>query len=91
VNKRERNERDYPYWEELPNGGRRYWKNVPGKVKNRARYVKIVDANEVTVSFVQEVYDDEGNLIARHQKYPDDTGHEEIEEGGSGDKSNGSA
>ncbi len=78
MNKREQNERDYPNWEDLDYGGRRYWKDIPGKVKNRARYVKIVDAHENTIRFVQEIYDDTNRLIARHQKYPIDTGHEEI-------------
>jgi hypothetical protein len=69
----EENERDYPHWEELPGGGWRYWKDVPGKIKNLLRYVKIVDANKVISSFVQEIYNDEGKSIARHQKYPVDT------------------
>jgi hypothetical protein len=75
---REQNEQDYPYWEELPDGGRRYWVDKPGRTKGFARYVKIVDASEITQSFVQEVYDREGNLIERHQKYPLDTGHQTI-------------
>ncbi len=87
---RERNERDYPNWEKLPDGGRRYWKDVPGRIRNRARYVKIVDANEVTVSFVQEIYDDSSELIARHQKYPVDTGHQEIKSDGDHDESDDS-
>lgn len=78
MDKRERNERDYPDWEDLPNGGRRYWKDIAGRVKNWARYVKIVDSEENTVSFVQEIYNDDGQLIGHHQKYPVDTGHQEI-------------
>ena len=88
--KRERNERDYPNWESLPNGGRRYWKDVAGKVKNFARYVKIVDADEITIQFVQEIYDDTGQLIARHQKYPVDTGHQEVKPDGNGHTPNNS-
>jgi hypothetical protein len=47
-------------------------------VRGRARYIKIVDAGEITLSFVQEIYDGDGNIIARHQKYPEDTGHEDL-------------
>jgi hypothetical protein len=76
---REQNERRFPNWDELPGGGRRYYRTVKGRVKNYARYVKDVDADEITLSIVQEIYTDDGNLIARHQKYPDDTGHEIVE------------
>ena len=72
---RERNERKFPFWEELPNGGRRYWKERPGVVFGAQRIVKVVDENEFTLAIVQEVYDDEGNLIESHQKYPVDSGH----------------
>lgn len=81
---REQNERRFPYWEELPNGGRRYYRIRRGRVQGYARYVKIVDADEVTVSLVQEIYDDEGRLIGIHQKYPEDTGHQVIEVEGNG-------
>lgn len=76
---RKSNERRFPQWDDLPNGGRRYYSVKTGKVKNYARYVKMVDANEVTISLVQEIYDDAGKLIAVHQKYPTDTGHQFIE------------
>jgi hypothetical protein len=75
---REQNERRFPRWENLPDGGRRYIRVVRGKAKGYAQYVKIVDANEVTISIVQEVYNDEGHLIATHQKYPEDTGHQDV-------------
>jgi hypothetical protein len=38
--------------------------------------VKIVGADEVTVHVIQEIYDDDGRLVERHQKYPSDSGHE---------------
>jgi hypothetical protein len=75
---RRQNEHDFPNWEELPDGGRRYWIDKPGRVRGFARYIKIVDANEVTQSIVQEIFDDEGKLIERHQKFPVDTGHQII-------------
>ncbi len=70
------NERKFRNWVELPDGGRRYWRDIPGKHTHMARYVKIVDAEENTVSLVQEIYNDEGTLIAIHQKYPENTGHQ---------------
>ena len=73
---RERNERRYPYWEELSGGGRRYWKLRAGGDFGWQRMVKIVDENEVTIQIVQEILDDSGELIESHQKFPSDTGHQ---------------
>jgi hypothetical protein len=78
VASRKRNERRFPTWEDLPDGGRRYYEVKKGKIAGYARYVKTVDADETTVSIVQEVYDDSGRLIALHQKYPVDTGHQNL-------------
>jgi len=66
-------------WDELPNGGRCYYRLIRGKVAGYAHYVKIVDADEVTLSIVQEVYDDNGHLIALHEKYPVDKGHQNVD------------
>lgn len=77
---RSQNEHDFPNWEELPDGGRRYWVDKPGRVRGFARYIKIVDANEVTLSMMQAIYDEDGKLIERHQKYPIDTGHQRVED-----------
>jgi len=76
---RAQNEHDFPNWEILSGGGRRYWIDKPGRTNGFARYVKIVDANEVTQAILQEIYDDSAKLIAKHQKYPVDTGHQTIE------------
>jgi len=78
---RQRNERRFSQWDELPDGGRRYYRMKKGKTAGYARYMKIVDVNEVTLSIVQEIYDDNGRLIAIHQKYPTDTGHQNVAEG----------
>ena len=78
---REQNERRFPHWKELPGGGRRYWFDVLGRKRGFARYVKIVDVDEMTVSFTQETYDENGMLIATHQKYPVDKGHEAVTSG----------
>ena len=73
---RQQNEARFGQWEDIPSGGRRYWFDVPGKRRGFARYVKIVDAGEHTISFIQEIYGDDGSLIATHLKHPSDTGHQ---------------
>lgn len=78
---RKENEREFPNWETLPDGGRRYWRERRGGAFGWCRYVKIVDADDKTVQFVQEIYDDAWNLIEIHQKYPVDTGHQQLETG----------
>ena len=72
---REQNERRFANWEDLPNGGRRYWIDIPGRERGLCRYVKVVDAGEVTRWFVQEIYNAQGVLIEVHEKYPVDLGH----------------
>jgi hypothetical protein len=78
VSTRTQNEKKYGVWDELPGGGRRYRLDVPGRQGWRARYVKEVDAVETTLRFWQEVYDDQGKLVERHEKYPVDKGHEKV-------------
>lgn len=75
---REQNEKEYRNWQDLPDGGRRYWRERKGKVSGLQRMIKVVDAAENTRSVIQEIYNDEGELIERHQKYPQDTGHQVI-------------
>jgi len=77
---REQNERRFKNWEDLPDGGRRYWYDVIGKRGWLMRYVKNVDANEVTISFYQEIYNAERKLIPVHQKFLEDTGHQVVED-----------
>lgn len=79
--KRGQNEKKFGSWEELPGGGRRYWYEVKGRHGWKARYVKEVDAEETTVRFYQEIYDDQGRLVESHQKYPVDTGHKKVKQG----------
>ncbi len=76
--KRRDNERKFDEWAELPNGGRRYTLNVVGRGNRRAQYIKEVDADETTVRFYQEIYDESGKLVEVHYKYPEDTGHQRI-------------
>lgn len=78
ADKRHENERKFGQWDEFPDGGRRYWYDVPGRTGWRARYVKEVDAQETTVRFFQEIYDQEGVLVEIHEKYPVDSGHKSV-------------
>jgi hypothetical protein len=72
---RTQNEKKFGQWEDLPEGGRRYWLDVQGRQGWRARYVKEVDADERTRSFWQEIYDELGKLTEIHEKFPVDRGH----------------
>jgi len=54
--------------------------DVWGRVGWKARYVKEVDENEVTVRFYQEIYDEMEKLVEVHHKYPIDQGHQKVEE-----------
>ena len=72
---RTQNEKKYGSWEELPVGGRRYRLDVAGRSGWLARYLKEVDAEDTTVRFWQEIFDDQGRLVEIHEKYPVDMGH----------------
>lgn len=78
VRKRRSNERKFGIWEDLPDGGRRYILEVSGHHGWYARYVKVVDANEITIQFWQEIYDDQNELVEIHEKYPVDKGHRKV-------------
>jgi len=73
--KRQDNEKKFPNFNELPDGSRIYWFELNGKLGWKARYVKIVDANETTLSFKQEIYNENNILVEVHEKYPIDKGH----------------
>lgn len=75
---REQNERKFQQWEDLPRGERRYWLDVASRSGWKVRYVKEVDANEVTIRFYQEVYNEMGKLVEVHHKYPVDLGHRKV-------------
>ncbi len=75
---RKQNEKNFTHWEDLSDGGRRYWFDRNGAVWGIQRIIKIVDANEKTLFLIQEIYNDDGELFERHQKFPIDTGHEII-------------
>jgi hypothetical protein len=75
---RQQNERKFGWWETLPGGGRRYRLEVAGRLGWVARYLKEVDANEITVRFWQEIYDAAGKLVKTHEKIPVDRGHQKV-------------
>jgi hypothetical protein len=74
-NKRKENEKRYSNFEDLVDGSRKYWFEINGRMGWKARYVKIVDQNEETVSFRQEIFNENGGLVEIHEKYPVDKGH----------------
>ena len=74
------NERYYGSWDELPDGGRRYYKIVEGESGGYARYVKVVDASETTVELLQEIWSAGGTILSVHRKYPEDSGHQPVGE-----------
>ncbi len=78
MNTRAQNEKKFGKWEELSGGGRRYWLDVVGRIGWRARYLKEVDAQEVTLRFWQEIYDEHDKLVELHEKYPVDKGHRKV-------------
>ena len=75
---RQQNERKFEHWEDLSRGERRYWIDVESRSGWKVRYVKEVDANEVTLRFYQEVYNKSGEMIEVHHKYPVDLGHRKV-------------
>lgn len=72
------NERKFGQWRELQGGGRCYWLDVAGHHGWRARYLKEVDADENTLRFWQEIYDEQGKLVEVHPKFPVDEGHRKV-------------
>lgn len=83
--KRQQNQRKFGTWENLAGGGRLYRYEVKGRHGWRAVYVKEVDRFEATVSFRQEIYNRNGELMEVHKKYPADRGHERVS--GKGERS----
>ena len=78
MSNRPQNERKFGRWEELPGGGRRYRLEVAGRLGWQAIYFKEVSANESTLRFWQEIYDDSGKLVEIHEKFPVDKGHRKV-------------
>ena len=78
MSKRSQNEGKFKNWNQIPEGGRLYWLDVPGRSGWRARYWKQVDAAETTLRFWQEIYNGEGKLMEIHEKHPVDKGHQKV-------------
>jgi hypothetical protein len=78
MSSRAQNEQKFGSWEDLPGGGRRYRRTVPGRTGWSACYFNEVDAGEATVRFWQEIYDYAGRLAEVHEKYPVDKGHRKM-------------
>ncbi len=77
VNKRQKNETDFDSWIENEDG-RIYSFEIAGKLGWKAKYLKEVNSEEVTIRFWQEVYDESNTLKEIHEKYPVDKGHTKI-------------
>lgn len=73
---REQNEQKFTAWTATTDGGRVYRLDIPGRHGWSARYLKQVNADETTLRFWQEIYDEAGTLVENHQKFPVDTGHQ---------------
>ncbi len=76
--KRIQNEREFEFWDELENGGRKYWFEIKGRMGGFARYIKLTDPEENTISFIQEIYNSIGELTEIHEKFPIDKGHKKM-------------
>ena len=46
-----------------------------GKLGWKAKYLKQVNKDEITIRFWQEIYNNLGILVEIHEKYPIDKGH----------------
>ena len=75
---RQKNETEYGSWIEKENGGRTYWFEISGKLGWKAKYLKEVNTEEVTIRFWQEVYDDKNVLKKVHEQYPVYKGHQKF-------------
>lgn len=77
-NQRIKNEREYETWIQQEDGGRIYSFEVIGKLGWKAKYLKEVNSEEVTIKFWQEIYDQDNFLRELHEKYPIDKGHQKL-------------
>jgi cell division FtsZ-interacting protein ZapD len=55
-----------------------YWLEVAGRNAWKARYLKEVDRQEMTIRFWQETYNERGKLVEIHEKFPVDLGHRKV-------------
>jgi hypothetical protein len=78
VSDRSSNERKFGSWLTSSSGGRVYRRIVAGRSGWSAAYCKEVDADENTVRFWQEIFDESGRLREVHEKFPVDRGHRQV-------------
>ena len=72
------NEKRFEIWIEKLDGRRIYSFKIHGRHGWISKYLKETDADEITIRFWQEIYDENGNLKEIHEKYPFDKGHKKI-------------
>jgi hypothetical protein len=77
--KRKANETEFDSWTENDKGGRIYHFEISGKLGWKAKYLKEVDKDEITIRFWQEIYDEKNMLQEIHEKYPIDNGHKKVD------------
>ncbi len=75
IQKRLKNQKEFPNWTENDDGSRKYWFEVKGKLGWKARYVKETNSEEITIRFYQEIYNEANVLVEIHEKYPTNKGH----------------
>lgn len=57
--KRKANETEYDLWTDNDKGGRIYYFEINGKLGWKAKYLKEMDKDEITIRFWQEIYEKE--------------------------------
>jgi hypothetical protein len=72
------NEKRYKEWVTTADGGRIYTRKVEGQYGWHALYIKQVDAHEKIISFRQEIYNEQMELIEIHEKFPIEKGYQKI-------------
>lgn len=78
VSSRAQNERKFGGWDSTAGGGRIYRRQIAGRSGWSAAYCKEVDADENTLRFWQEIFDETGRLREIHDKFPVDHGHRKV-------------
>ena len=76
--KRLSNEKEYDLWIEKSDGGRIYSFEIEGRFGWVSKYLKETDADEITVKFWQEIYDENGKLKEIYEKFPVDKVHKKM-------------
>ena len=77
-NRRSKNEKAFDTWIEKEDGGRIYSFEITGKLGWKAKYLKEVSTEDITIRFWQEIYDEQNILREIHEKYPVDKGHKKV-------------